>query len=230
MSSRLPYGIACPPATAPGASAPWTPATRRRARRLPRHAPGQALLELFQRARPVLAQEARERAVGEEPPTGLADRTVVRLVLRVDDPLHRRPAVGTRLAVATVDRHALAKAVTFSGTSGAPSPKTLDPLGQHVARRRVEPRDLLSFQLVRHPDGRQPRPVQDLVRVGVADAVEKMGVGEGALERVALVRQRLAKLGGRRLEDVEPAGVVTRRARPPPAPGGSTPGAECQPR
>ena len=79
------------------------------ARRTSLGAPCASLLELLQRLRPVAAQQLRERAVGEELAARLAGRAVVRLVLRVDDPLDRRPADGTRLAVAAVHGHPLAE-------------------------------------------------------------------------------------------------------------------------
>ena len=70
--------------------------------------------------------------------------------------------------------------------------------------------------------------MQDLVRVGVADAVQEARVREGAAERVPLPGQRAGELGGRRAQDVEAAGVVggERRLaprqvdrRPAPGPG-----------
>src|SRR5207247_9328977 len=62
-------------------------------------------LQLLQRLRPVLMQETRERTVREEAAARLTARAVVGLVVRVNDPLHGRAAVGTRLAVAAVHRH-----------------------------------------------------------------------------------------------------------------------------
>src|SRR4051812_39956693 len=56
-------------------------------------------------ARPVVFQEAREGAVGEYFAFRLAAWTVIRLVLGVDDALHRRAAHGARLAEAAMDRH-----------------------------------------------------------------------------------------------------------------------------
>src|ERR1041385_8245065 len=67
------------------------------------------VLEIVDRLRPVVVEEAGERAVGEEFAAGLAAGAVVGLVFGVDDVLHGRAAVGARFAVAAVDRHAGAK-------------------------------------------------------------------------------------------------------------------------
>src|SRR5205085_5894824 len=70
----------------------------------------QALLfELVQRSRPVLFQQPRQRAVREQPSARLAIRAVVGFICRIDDALDRCAAVGTRLPVTTVNRHAFAK-------------------------------------------------------------------------------------------------------------------------
>src|SRR6185295_17768325 len=50
---------------------------------------GHVLLELFERARPVFLEQPRQRAVGEQFPTGLAGRTVVHFIGGVADALHR---------------------------------------------------------------------------------------------------------------------------------------------
>src|SRR3954453_21967440 len=64
-----------------------------------------SLLQLLQAPGPILLEQPRESAVGEEASARLADGTIVGLVVRVPDPLHRSPAAGTGLAVAPVDRH-----------------------------------------------------------------------------------------------------------------------------
>src|SRR5690606_26591632 len=62
-------------------------------------------LELVDGLRPVVLQQARQRPVGQETAPGLAGGAVVRLVVGVDDPLHRRSAPWARLAVLAVHRH-----------------------------------------------------------------------------------------------------------------------------
>ena len=64
------------------------------------------------------------------------------------------------------------------------------PFGQDLARGRVEPRHLVLGQLERHGDGTEAGAMQDLVGVGVADAAEQAGIGEGAFQRVVLRFQR----------------------------------------
>ena len=55
--------------------------------------------------------------------------------------------------------------------------------------------------------GREPGAVQDLVGVRVPDPGEEPGVGERALERVALARQRRAEGGEIGVERLEPAAI-----------------------
>ena len=52
--------------------------------------------------------------------------------------------------------------------------------------------------------------MQDLVRVGVADAAERTWIGQRALECVVLGNQPLAKLLVRSVEDFQSAGIVLR--------------------
>ena len=86
---------------------------------------------LLERARPVFAQQARQCAVGEEPPTCLAARAVVRLVVRVGNPRDRRPASRARFSVPSVDRYAFVKGGHFLGEAFAGfAPKTLGPFEQ----------------------------------------------------------------------------------------------------
>src|SRR5271157_1836660 len=67
------------------------------------------LFQLLERARPVAFEKARERAVGEELPAGLAVRAVVGLVFGVHDALHRGAAHRARLAVSPMHCHPFAK-------------------------------------------------------------------------------------------------------------------------
>src|SRR6185503_18624282 len=75
---------------------------RRWLRRRWRDALGLALLQLLEAARPVLLEEARQAAIGEQPALGLTGRTVVRLVVGVHDALHPGAAHRARLAVLAV--------------------------------------------------------------------------------------------------------------------------------
>src|SRR5262245_22229885 len=67
--------------------------------------PMRALLQILESLRPVRLEQSRQRAIGEQPPRGLAFRAVVAFVFRVDDALHRRAAHRTRLLVFAVHRH-----------------------------------------------------------------------------------------------------------------------------
>src|SRR5215831_2112716 len=66
-------------------------------------------LELVDVLRPALVKQTGKRPVSEDLPAGLAAGAVVRLVLGVDDPLHRRPAHRTRLTVLAVHGHSVAE-------------------------------------------------------------------------------------------------------------------------
>src|SRR5579872_5576132 len=70
-------------------------------------------LELFDRARPVILEEPRERAIREHAPTGLAARAVVGLILGIADTLHGRAADRAGLAEAAVNGHLRAKRSDF---------------------------------------------------------------------------------------------------------------------
>ena len=86
-------------------------------------------------------------------------------------------------------------AVTFSGNF---SPASAINSSRHFVRMPIvcawRLLDLLGRQLARQQHRRHLRGVQDLVRIGVADAAQQMRIGERALQRVVLPRQGLAEL------------------------------------
>src|SRR6185503_14705554 len=109
---------------------------------------------------------------------------------------------------AAMDRHLVAKrGDLFRKAAGDVLPQPIDPGDERRARRLVEAEALLVGQGARELQRREPRGVQDFVRVRVADTAEEMRVGQRALERVALARQRLVKLLRRRLERLDAARV-----------------------
>src|ERR1017187_6871004 len=61
--------------------------------------PCDSRFHLFERARPILAQQAGEGAIGQEFAAGLAGRAVVGFIRRVANALDPGAAAGTRLAV-----------------------------------------------------------------------------------------------------------------------------------
>src|SRR5262245_25010229 len=144
-------------------------------------------LPLFERARPIGAEKARERAIGQQSSAGLAAGAVVGLVLGIHDALHRRSTHGTGLLVTAVHRHLGAKGGHALGKiRPALRAQTLGPLHEHGARSLTKTGDLLIRQLAREDERRQTRAMQDLVRIGVADSRKEAGIGERTLERVAL--------------------------------------------
>src|SRR3989442_12868698 len=143
--------------------------------------------ELVDRSRPARFQEARQGAIGEDRACGLTARAIVRFVFGVDDALHGCAADRAWLSEFAVHRHLRTerrhpgrKILTGFGAQAN------RPLVEDRARSAVQPRDLLGRELLRQGERRQARPVQDLVRIGVADAAEQARVSERALERVIL--------------------------------------------
>jgi hypothetical protein len=74
----------------------------------------------------------------------------------------------------------------------------------------VQPVELFRLEGLRQGERRQPRGVQDLIGIGVADPAQNVGVRERALERVVLAAQRVAKRAGGGGEGLEPARVQRR--------------------
>ena len=118
--------------------------------------------------------------------------------------------------------------------SGKPSPTSARRRSvhsdEHGAARVVEPRDLVVVELVVQTDRREAGAVQDLVRVGVADAAQEPRIGERALERVALAEEdaRETSAGPRRAPRGRPARA--RRAPPRRARGGARRASSSRPR
>src|SRR5260370_5731789 len=100
-----------------------------------------SILESFQfveRARPVVVQQARKSAIGEQPATGLARRTVVSLVAGIADALDPGPAAWARFAIAAVDRHLMPKCGNLLGkSSGRLRPQAIGPFEQRRAGRLI---------------------------------------------------------------------------------------------
>src|SRR5882724_462031 len=173
-----------------------------------------ALLHLFERARPVRSQEARQRTIREQLAARLALGAIVGLVVRVPDTLDGGAAVGAGLAVAAVDGHPRPEGRHALGELAARSlPQAHDPVVERSARRLVEPRVLTVAERPRLPHGREPRAMQDLVRVRVADAREDVRVGQRALERVVLAGDRAAELLRVTGEGIDPARVERLKPR-----------------
>src|SRR6185436_18570193 len=70
---------------------------------------GLSLLPFLNRLRPVVLEQPREGAVGQEFPASLAARTVVGFVLRPYNPLHRGSTDRAGLSEAAMHRHFGAK-------------------------------------------------------------------------------------------------------------------------
>src|SRR6185436_4148571 len=90
--------------------------------------------------RPIVLQQPRKGPVGKELSARLAARAVVGLILGIDDPLNRRIAHRTGLAVAPMHRHSLPESRDLLGKPLAGfGPKDVGPAPQCHARPIVEP-------------------------------------------------------------------------------------------
>src|SRR5207249_4175194 len=95
-------------------------------------------------------EEPRQGAVREELAARLAARAVVAFVLGVDDALHGGVAYGTGLAVAPVDRHAVAKGSDFlRETLAGFGAQDVRPAAKRRARRLEEPPRFLGGERAR---------------------------------------------------------------------------------
>ena len=163
--------------------------------------------ELVDRSRPALVQQPRQRAIGEDARrrSGSARNSCSRS-------RRRRCAARARRTPGTACRICRARpfpgrnAVTFSGNAPPASSRSRSIHSASTARVASKSRAIsASVELCGQRQRRQPRAVQDLVRVGVADAAEQARIGQRALERVVLAREAR----GERLE----VGVERLRAR-----------------
>ena len=98
--------------------------------------------------------------------------------------------------------------MTFSGQSPASARRPLGPFGERRVRRREQARDRRLVERARQRERRQPRAVQDLVGVGVADAAEEARIGQRALEVWFSRDERV-----RRTRRASPSGRRGRRGR-----------------
>jgi len=162
---------------------------------------GQCSAQFVDGSRPAFLQQPRQGAVRQNHAAGLTAGAVVGLVLRVDDALHRRAAYRTGLAVAAVHRHFRPECRDVLGKRRAGlAAQPLRPFREDFPRRIEQPRYLRRGQLLRLRERRQPRPMQDLVALGVADAREGAGIGQRPLEGVILRREAGGEIGEPRLQ------------------------------
>ena len=98
-----------------------------------------AFFQLLERAWPVFAQQTRQRAIRKQSAASLTGRAVIGFVCRVDDALHRRSAVGARLAIAAVNGHLFVKRGDLLGKLVTRLiAKPGNPLEQGDARRLIQ--------------------------------------------------------------------------------------------
>src|SRR5712692_8885413 len=141
--------------------------------------------ELVEGTGPVFAEKARERAVGEELSAGLARGAIVGFVGGITDALDFCVAARAGLLVAAVNGHAFTKSGDVLGEfSGGFDTQALGPAGERSASGCEEALDFRRGEFLGERERRKFRFEQDFIGIGVADAAEEPGVGEGTLERV----------------------------------------------
>src|SRR5206468_319399 len=95
---------------------------------------------LIQTTRPVLFEQARERAICEQAPFSLAGRAVVALVLCINDPLDGRTAGRAWLAVSSVYGHLRPKCCDLRRKVGSCfRTQPVDPFRERALCRNVQP-------------------------------------------------------------------------------------------
>ena len=127
-----------------------------------------------------LLEQARAAAVGVDLAAGLAGRAVDDLVLREVDALQRLAAARARLAGVAVHVVDAGRLLVERHARRRTARNSLDALGQLGADRDVQPLDLLVVEPLGSRERREPRGVQDLVRVGAADAGDRALVAQQA--------------------------------------------------
>src|SRR5690606_878229 len=144
-----------------------------------------AFLPLFHRPRPIVLEQPRERTVGQQLSVRLTARAVVRLVLRVANTLDGRAARGAGLTVPPVYGHAFTKRRHLLREAALVLvAQALRPFDEGRARRIEETLPCAIVEHSRLHQRRQPRAMQDLIGVRIADAAQDRGIGQRAFERV----------------------------------------------
>src|SRR5205085_859590 len=164
--------------------------------------------QFVDRLRPILFEQARQRAVDEQLTVGLAARTIVGLVVGVADALDGRAADGARFSKFSVHGHLIAERGDLRREiAGRLRSQTIGAFDEHSARRVEKASNLFFVETSGVLDRRQPGAMKNLIRVGVTDAAEQARVGKRSLEGVILLNQALGELGSRSVHDFETAAL-----------------------
>lgn len=107
-----------------------------------------------------------------------------------------------------MDRHLIAECGDLLGkTVTELDAKPLGPFVQRIKGRLMEARDLIFCQLSGQPEWREPRTMQDFIRVGVANPAEKPWIGQGPLECPVFLEKGVGEGPCVGLENLEPAAI-----------------------
>ena len=160
----------------------------------PSKSPPPQRLQLLHRPRPILPQQPRQTPIRQHPPARLASRAIIRLILRIPNPLNFLPASRTGQPIPPMHRHILAKRRHLLRKS-IPSlgAQPLDPHRQHIARSRKQPHPLLILQPVRKRHRRKFRRVQNFIRIRITNPANHPRISKRPLQRAILLRKRRSK-------------------------------------
>src|SRR5688572_16225403 len=167
-----------------------------------------SLLQIVNEAGPILLQQPRHRSVRQQPPAGLTAGTVVGLVVSIADSLDWRAAVRAGLLVAAVDGHSLAKGRDLLRkllSLLASQPR--NPILQRPSSGMIQTTHLFVGELPGARQRREPGPVQDFIRIRIADSAEETRVGQRTLEGMAFRAQPLGEAVFVRFQYLEPASL-----------------------
>src|SRR5260370_30839813 len=111
------------------------------------HANERQLSEFFRGFWPIVAQNSRQRAVGEQFPARLALRAIVGFIRRITNALNFCATARARLLVSTMHRHAFAKGRDFfRKLISRCCTQTLRPVPERLTRGLVKPLEFLTLE------------------------------------------------------------------------------------
>jgi hypothetical protein len=138
----------------------------------------------------------------------LAGGAIVGFIAGVADALDFRSAARAGKLIASVNGHAFAEGGNFFWEfAGGFNAQPISPSSEAGANGFEEALDFGDGEFLRERERRKFGFPEDFVGVGVADAAEVVGIGEGTLEGVVGGEQSGGELFGRGVENFEAAGI-----------------------
>src|SRR5690349_11140713 len=143
--------------------------------------PPPQLFQLLGRFRPIFLQKQRQASVRQQTAASLASRAIVGFIINVANPLDLGAADRTGPSELSVNGHFRAKGGDlFRKLVPGLLTQQRDPMGERLLHGQVQPLNLIAGEFLRQSYWRNPGGVEDLVRVGIADAAEQTRVSQRA--------------------------------------------------